>query len=313
MRHEENHVQFDFVPATKAGSKARIALMGIAGSGKTYTALKIAQGLDRGSGDIGLIDTDRASARLYADTFAFRWMPMTTFDPADLIRATLAAAEQGIGVLILDTWSPFWGGAEGMLDKVGAFASSFEGWRQMRPIERRMTDALLSFPGHVIVTLRMKTEYVVEVNDKGKHEPKRVGLKPEQREGLEHEFDVVADLEDAGRTMRISKTRCPELAGASYSQPGEAVGETIQAWLDRDAIGEPLNPGTVRAWAMDDARTQAELRERFLQLEAAGQSEAVVYDIDAVTPVGIGVFLQNRARVIKQNLAAALQSERPAA
>lgn len=292
-------MSFTFVPATKAGSKARIALTGAAGAGKTYTALQIAKGLDRGDGRLGLIDTDRRSAKLYADVFAFDWLGMSTFDPDDLTRATIAAAEQGIGTLIVDTWSPFWSGADGILDKVGQASSNFEGWRTMRPVERRMFDALLGYPGHVIVTLRVKTEYVVETNAKGKAEPKKIGLKPEQRDNVDHEFDIVIDMEEAGTIGRVSKTRCPELAGKAFAHPGAAVGETVQAWLDRDAVGGLLNPGEIRTWALE-AGDVVELRARYNALETAGQLDAIVYDRDGETLIGVGALLTNRAREIRK-------------
>lgn len=296
---------FTFVPATKAGSKARIALLGTAGAGKTYTALRIAAGLERGDAPLGLIDTERGSAKKYADVFAFRWLGMSSFDPADLTRAVLAAGEQGIGTLIVDTASPFWTGPDGMLDKVGQATTSFEGWRHMRPVERQMFDALLGFAGHVIVNLRTRTEYVVERNDNGKMEPRRVGLKPEQRDGMEHEFDVVLDLDRAGQIARVVKTRCPELAEKTLAEPGAEFGETVQAWLDRDAVGEPLNPLSVRAWALDPARELAELKDRYDGLAAAGQLEAVVYDRDGSNMVGIGDLVLNAARELRRAAAQA--------
>lgn len=290
-------MSFQFVTATKHGSKARIALMGVSGSGKTFSALSIAAGLNT-TGRIGLIDTDRQSARKYADRFSFDWLGMSAYDPDDLTRATIAAAEQGIGILIVDTWSPFWGGQDGMLDKVGKYSSSFEGWRNVRPVERRMMDALLGFPGHVIVNLNVKTEYVVETNDKGRAEPRRIGLKPEQRDGVEKEFDVVLDLDDAGQIARVVKTRCPELAGRTYRHPGADVGEAVQAWLDRDAVGSMLNPHDVRNWAAETVDFVA-LRERREQLADAGQLEAVVYDRNGSDLVSIDTFMTNRAREIR--------------
>jgi hypothetical protein len=300
-----------FVTATKAGSKARIALTGTAGAGKTWTALTIAAGLDRGSQKLGLIDTDRQSARKYADVFAFEWLGMDRFDPDDLTRATIAAAEQNIGTLIVDTWSPFWSGPDGMLDKVGKATSSFEGWRQLRPVERRMFDALLGYPGHVIVTMRVKTEYVVEINDKGKAEPKRVGLKPEQRENTEHEFDVVLDLDDAGEIARVVKSRCPELAGMAFRHPDAAIGETVQAWLDRAAVGHLLNPQQVRSWALDCTDVVA-LRERYEQLREVGQLEAVVYDRDGESLLGVGALLTNRARELRREAEQAARRQQQA-
>jgi hypothetical protein len=310
------HMSFQFVPATKVGCKARIALAGVAGAGKTFTALEIAKGLDRGDSRLGLIDTDRQAARKYADVFGFDWLGMTSFDPDDLTRATIAAAEQGIGTLIVDTWSPFWSGVDGMLDKVNNANTSFEGWRQMRPVERRMFDALLGYPGHVIVTMRVKTEYVVETNSAGKAEPRRIGLKPEQRDNTENEFDVFIDLDDAGTVARVSKTRCPELAGKSWSRPGAAVGEAVQAWLDRAAVGHPLNPHEVRAWALDET-DMAALRARYEALEEYGQLGAVVYDRNGETLIAVGDLLTNRARELRQGkeraarAAAAAEEARP--
>jgi hypothetical protein len=298
---------FEFVPATKAGSKARIALMGVAGAGKTWTALEIAKGLERGDQAVGLIDTDRRQARKYADVFSFQWMGMTTFDPDDLTRATIAAAQQNIGTLIVDTWTPFWSGPDGMLDRVGQASSSFEGWRNMRPVERRMFDALLGYPGHVIVTMRQRTEYVVERNENGRMEPKRVGLKPEQRDGVEHEFDVVLDLDNHGAIARVGKTRCPDLAGKVFTYPGAEVGEAIQTWLGRDAVGEPLNPLQIAGWALQQDDLDA-LRARRDALAQAGQLDAPVYQRDGETLTSIGELLTERARELRR--AAEVQARR---
>jgi hypothetical protein len=285
---------FTFEPATKAGSKARIALCGPPGSGKTWTALTIA----RAFGDnVFLVDTERGSARKYADVFAFRHLTFDTFDPADLTRAVLAAGDQGADVLIVDTWSPFWGGTGGMLDQVGRRNTSFEGWKDLRPVERTMIDALCGAPFHVVVNLRVKVDYIVQPNSKGKMEPKRVGLKPEQRDGVEYEFDIVADLDDAGQSCRISKTRCPELADASFSRPTEELGYTVMGWLTRDSVGEPLNPRTVRDWMLEPDRTPAELDAKAAELRDAGQLTAVIEAPNGEL-VNLGDALQLRRNAI---------------
>lgn len=293
-------MSFQFVPATKQGSRARIALNGTAGAGKTWTALEIAKGLlIPDDARVGLIDTDRGSARKYADVFKFQWLGMTAYNPDDLVRATIAAAEQNIGTLIVDTGSAFWSGVDGMLDRVGSANTNFEGWRQNRPVERRMMDALFGYPGHVIITLRTKAEWVVEAADNGRMAPRRVGTKPDQRDGIEHEFDVVLDLADAGESARVTKTRCPELANRSFRHPGEDVGEIVQAWLDRDAVGEPLNPLHVASWVLETEDRDA-LRERYEALTEAGQLDAVVYDRDGSTLVAIGELVLQRARELRK-------------
>ena len=283
------HHRFTFVPATKAGSFVRLALMGPSGSGKTYTALRLAAALGTNP---GLIDTERQRSRKYADLFPFARVDMDRFAPADLTRAVLDAAAQNINPLIIDTMSPFWSGPDGMLDSVGqAATSSFEGWKKMRPVERQMMDALLGYPGHIIVNLKVKMKYVVEPNDKGKMEPRRLGMEPEQRSDIEYDFDIVGDMDHA--TLRVGSTcLCPELTGKVFDQPGGELADLILAWLARDAVGEPLNPITVAAWATDPDRTRAELKTRYDALEAAGQLAAVVHnpwstgDRDEFMPVG---------------------------
>ena len=53
-----------FRKAERRKAKLRLAITGPAGSGKTYGALQIAQGL---GGKIAMIDTENVSGDLYAD------------------------------------------------------------------------------------------------------------------------------------------------------------------------------------------------------------------------------------------------------
>ncbi|HZE34069.1 MAG TPA: ATP-binding protein, partial [Actinoallomurus sp.] len=184
---------FTFAPATKEAAKARIALAGPSGSGKTYTALVTARALAAG-GKVAVIDTERESASLYADEFTFDTLNMHAYDPRDLVKALGAAGAAGYAVVIVDSLSHFWMGSGGMLEQVDHAAkrsyggNSFGGWKEARPMERQMIDALLGYPGHVIVTMRTKTEWVVQENERGRKEPKKIGTKPEQRDGIEYEF-----------------------------------------------------------------------------------------------------------------------------
>lgn len=223
---------FTFAPATKAARKARIALAGPSGGGKTYTALTLAAALaDR----VAVIDTERGSASLYSDRFAFDTLALYTYDPRDLVKALAAAGAAGYGAVIVDSLSHFWEGAGGMLEQVDNAAkrsggNSFAGWKDARPLERAMVDALLAYPGHVIVTMRTKTEYVVETV-KGKQVPRKIGMKPVQRDGIEYEFDIVGDL-DHDHSLTVSKTRCAELADEVIRTPDTLLGKRILAWLD---------------------------------------------------------------------------------
>lgn len=219
-----------FHPATRTASKARIALAGPSGSGKTYTALAFAHTLGE---RVAVIDTERGSASKYAGLNGWQFDTVTpdSFGPDSLV--TLLGEAAGYDVVVVDSLSHYWMGVDGMLeqaDRMKRGTNSFSGWKEVRPAERRMIDALVSFPGHVIVTMRTKTEYVIEEDDRGKKAPRKVGMKPEQREGIEYEFDLVGEL-DYDNTLTVSKSRIHTLAKAIVPMPGSEFAQKIGDWL----------------------------------------------------------------------------------
>jgi len=230
-----------FTKATKAESKARIAITGPSGAGKTYSALLWATELAEG-GKIAFIDTERDSAKLYADKFDFYSLSFAPpYSPQKLIDYLDAAENEGFAVVIIDSLTHFWSGEGGILemaDRAGAKSggNNFAGWKVVTPIQQKMIDRILSFNGHVIASMRSKTEWSVERDERGKASPKKIGLAPEQRAGIEYEFTLVLDL-DIDHNTNVNKTRCPELADKLF-RAGEATGaaKTFLNWLQ---AGEP--------------------------------------------------------------------------
>jgi len=55
-------------------------------------------------------------------------------------------------------------------------------------------------------------------------------MAPVQRDGMEYEMDVVADM-DQENNLIVSKTRCPALNQAVIAKPGEEIANTIKQWL----------------------------------------------------------------------------------
>jgi len=228
-----------FQKAKKSQSKLRLALVGPSGSGKTYTALTIGKALGQ---PIAVIDTERGSASKYAgDVAEFDVCELETFSPKTYVEAIEVAAAEGYPVLIIDSLSHAWAGVEGALDQVDRRASSaagkFGAWREVTPLHNALVDAILSYPGHVIATMRAKTEYVIEeVN--GKKTVRKIGLAPIQRDGVEYEFDVVGDLDHA-HVLTVTKTRCSALADRAIRHPGEDVAAELLAWLSDGAPAVP--------------------------------------------------------------------------
>lgn len=284
-----------FAPATRAAAKARIALAGPSGSGKTYTALQLGTRL----GSTAVIDTERGSASKYAGVngWEFSTFAPQSFAPMSLVEALAAASGAGFEVVVVDSLSHYWMGVDGMLEQVDKRAkggNNFSGWKEAGPDERRMIDALVAYPGHVIVTLRVKTEYVIEQNDRGKSVPRKVGLKPIQRDGIEYEFDVVADL-DHDNVLSVSKTRVPSLAHAVVPQPGPELADTISEWLsDGSAAPGPLEYRD-QALALDDVTALRALYDKVLRLGLGG---APLQAADG-TAVTLAEFIARRGQALK--------------
>jgi hypothetical protein len=224
-----------FQKATKRSARLRMALIGVAGSGKTYTALNIAKHL---GSRVAFLDTERGSASKYSDVFEFDVMEPETFSPQTYIDAIAAAEAGGYDVLIIDSLSHAWTGKEGALEQVDRVArrnqsgNTFGAWRDVTPRHNAMVDAIIGARLHIIATMRAKTEYVQEKNDKtGKTTVRKIGMAPVQRDGLEYEFDVVADL-DQDNNLIVGKTRCPALAGTVVPKAGREIAAKLTAWLE---------------------------------------------------------------------------------
>lgn len=217
-----------FKKATKAESRARIALVGPGGSGKTWTALEVASLLGKKT---AVVDTERGSASKYSDRFQFDVMELDSFQPEKYMAAIDDAEGAGYDSLVIDSLSHAWSGKDGILERVdraGGFTGG--GWKQATPLQNRLVDRILTAKMHVICTMRSKTEYALEKNAQGKTVPKKVGLAPVQRDGMEYEFDVMLAL-DVENNISVEKTRCSELSGRSFHRQNPEIAKIIKAWL----------------------------------------------------------------------------------
>lgn len=230
-----------FKKATKTQAKLRLAIAGASGSGKTFTALTIGKHL---GSRMALIDTERGSASKYAgDVADFDTLELDHFAVPRYLQAIQAAAAEGYDVLVIDSLSHAWAGKGGILEEADKRGGKFGAWRELTPIQQSLLDAILSYPGHVIATMRSKMTYEVSTDEsRGRKETKveKVGLAPVQRDDVSYEFDVMLDM-DERNTARVTKTRCAALSGAFLTKPGKDVADTLKAWLS-DGAAAPIKP-----------------------------------------------------------------------
>jgi len=228
-------MSLEFHKAIRSQSKARLAICGPAGAGKTYTALTAAEAF-KGDSQIAVIDTERGSSSLYADVFNFNVLELGHFDPLQYVEAIKAAeGDSRFRVLVIDSLSHAWEGEDGALDQVDQNAARYKGnsfaaWRTVTPKHRKLVDTMLQSNLHIIATMRTKMDYVIEQDGQGKSIVRKVGLAPVQRAGIEYEFTWVVDM-DLDHNAVVSKSRAEGLADLVVNKPGVTWFSHFYNWL----------------------------------------------------------------------------------
>lgn len=269
-----------FKRATKAAAKLRAAVFGPSGAGKTYTSLRMATGL-AGGGTIAVIDTEGAfheredgtiqelsSAAKYSDRFTFDVMNLREKSIEDYVDAIKQAADGGYTVLIIDSLSHAW---QTLLEEVEKLAkakyrgNTWSAWSEGTPLQRKLVHAILSFPGHVIATMRSKTEWTT-VDNNGKKTPQRVGLAPEQGKGVEYEFDLLVEI-STEHIANVIKDRTGKFQDKLIEKPDEKFGRDLAAWLG-DGVTSPVGRPEGRAKAVAPIATAQGTPPLFDQIQA---------------------------------------------
>ncbi|GAB6059325.1 ATP-binding protein [Desulfonatronum parangueonense] len=253
-----------FQPAQRTQSKLRLGLIGPSGSGKTYSALRIARGL---GGKIALLDSERGSGSLYADLCHYDVAELVPpFTPEKYVQAIKQAAQAGYEVLIIDSLTHAWAGEGGILEFVDkasqATKNNFAAWREASPKHNALVDALLGAPLHIIATIRSKTAWDVQKDERtGKTRPVKIGLAPVQRDGLEYEFTTVLELSVDGHIATATKDRTGLFDG-SYFTPSEETGKMLKDWLSGSQTIPDVSPQQTQQEISEPSKPSAATRPR---------------------------------------------------
>ncbi|GHE31917.1 hypothetical protein GCM10017673_38350 [Streptosporangium violaceochromogenes] len=270
---------FTFTPAVRVAEHARLLLEGLPGAATLATALRLARGLAGENGVIGVADTERGTAARHADDHTFLHLRVDSCSPKAMPEVVAAAVAAGVDCLIVHSFSAFWSGRDGMLMLVDQHRKSptQPGWFEARPHEQAMMDALLDYPGHLIATLRVKSDVVVGADATGRLTPCKVALKADHRDGLEYDFHLAAGVGlDGGLT--VTSTCLPDTpdfcVGAAHPKPDADLGAQLA-----DHLGRGARLPTVRDYltrALDPTVTARELNVLAQEAAARGMAGLVV-------------------------------------
>lgn len=242
-----------FQKAERRRAKARILIEGPSGSGKSYSALRLAKGF---GGKIAAIDTEHGSLSMYCDVTDFEVMEMQApFSPKRYVEAIKEAEDGGYNVLIIDSITHEWTGEGGCLDileKTPAPGGNQWGrWAAVTPLHNRFIETMLQSGCHIIATSRSKTEYALD----DKNKPKKLGTAPQQRDGIDYEFTLVFSVQADNHVASVTKDRTAQFA--DYLQViDEKTGQQIARWLESGA--EPAPASAPDPEPLDEANGHAE-------------------------------------------------------
>jgi hypothetical protein len=234
-----------FVKAERSQLWLRCALFGPSGAGKTMTALRIAEGIrSRMGGEIAVIDTESRSASKYADRFTFDVDNMENKRIESYIAAMDDSIKAGYKILVIDSLSHAW---KELLEEVDELANtkfggnSWAAWSKGTPKQNKLVSAILNFPGHLIVTMRSKTEWALGEGDRGKKTVTKMGLSPEQGKGIEYEFDLLVEI-SIDHSGTVTKDRTGKFQDQIIEKPGEEFGEMLYDWLNAGTAPAHIAP-----------------------------------------------------------------------
>lgn len=224
-----------FRPATRQAVKLKAAIAGPSGSGKTVGALALATSL---GAKVAVVDTENESSTLYAGDYKFDIHSISPpYHTDKYLLAIAKAVEAKYDVLVIDSIAHQWSGTGGILDRKTAAdqrgGNSFTNWAPFTIEHERFRAALLQAPIHIIATVRTKQEYVLAENDKGKQAPKKMGMAPQQREGMDYEFTLWLELQMDHRALAV-KDRTKLFDGQLLNLMDKEIGKNLLNWIGND-------------------------------------------------------------------------------
>ena len=218
-------------------------MYGPAGSGKTFTSLRISEGLAQHTGKrIAFVDTENGTAfygqavpqrRVHPEAFDFD--VLYTKSITEVIAAVKALDHDTYGVLVIDSISHLWDACKnaftGKLTKAGTVP--LHGWTAIKRPYKELLHWLLASPVHVLICGRQGNDFA---EDEASGELKNVGFKMRAEGETAYEPDVLIRMESHKASRK--ETAMP-LAHVEKDRTGILAGQSIP-WPTFDNIAKPL-------------------------------------------------------------------------
>jgi len=288
---------FVFRPAVRRDVNVLIGLAGGTGSGKTYTALRLASGI-AGDKPFALIDTEAGRANHYADQFRFDHGDLRApFRPDAYTEAILAADAAGYPVIVVDSMTHEWAGDGGILDWQEEELDRMAGddwrkreackmaaWIKPKMSHKHMMQKMLQIRAHLILCFRAEPK--IEMSREGGKTvivPKQSltgldGWIPVTEKNLPFELTVsfllTADRPGIPKPIKLQEQHKPlfPLAAPITEESGRRIAEWARG---RNDIRDPEGASTAvdeHTTAIHNAREMSALADAFKTAQAAARA-----------------------------------------
>lgn len=236
----------------------KVLLSGASGSGKSYSALRIAKGIkNKCGGDIAYIGTEGSRDKYYSNEFDYDLLQISEPYSTDKYMAAIEeAVNAGYKILIIDSMSHEWKWLNDTHDKMPG--NSFTNWGKLKPKHRLFMDKVLNSPIHVIATARGKDDWVLE-DKNGKQVPKKVGMGQQQDKDIAYEYTVSLMIEQDTHIASSDKDNT-HLFDGRYEVLSEKDGEKLYDWANSGDVPAPTKETVKYAMAEPEDISDDELK-----------------------------------------------------
>jgi len=303
--------RFKFVKAERTQVHVLFGLMGVTGSGKSETALKLATGLCSENEiplheKIAVLDTENR-IRMFARKYKFSVLERNDNFTVDFFTDVIKYLRDdmpNVEVLVIDSLTHMYESSGGMLDLAGGV---FENWgRKVSPVFKKFKEAMLSADFHIISTMRVNTDYAEEeyVNGRGEMKTKKVaiGEKPIMKKEFAYEFLFSAVL-DQDHTLRINKNALDGLSKNEYLAEEVTIelGRELRAWSLEGKTASDLLDETITKLALDYGVDKSALINR-INAYISRHANFTSPSVDKLTNYEASYFMANVIPILEKKL-----------
>ncbi len=258
--------QFQIEKAVRSEVPLLVGLMGPSGGGKTFSALRIASGIQKISpGDIVGIDTESNRMKHYADIFDFQHVPFTEpFGSLDYLEVLDFVQSKKPSVIIVDSASHEHEGPGGLLDLHETELDRLAGddyakrqrmgmlaWQRPKSDRRKLINGLLQMNSNFIFCFRAKESSRPGKDKNGKSIIENFGFMPIA--GSEFVFEMTINMlllphanghptwksENRGESMMMKLPEQFRDIFKSDVQLNEDIGQQLAQWAKGDNKPKP--------------------------------------------------------------------------